>query len=189
MNWNLLAKRILRRPTCICAEGVVIHHMARISNCVGDSSAIRVGAFSHVKGELLTFGHGGEIDIGQYCFIGEQARIWSARRIAIGNRVLISHNVNIFDSLTHPIAAQARHDQFKAIITTGQPRQIDLAEASVVIHDDVLIGCCSIVLRGITIGNGAIIGAGSVVMQDVPSHVITAGNPACVIREISPDER
>jgi len=189
MNWNLLAKRILRLPTCICENGVVIHHMARIRNCVGPNSAIRVGAFSHVKGELLTFGHGGEIDIGQYFFIGEQARIWSGRRIAIGDRVLISHNVNIFDSLTHPIGARARHHQFKAIITTGQPRQIDLAEAPVIIQDDVLIGCYSIILRGITIGNGAIIGAGSVVMQDVPSHVIAAGNPACVIREIAPDER
>jgi acetyltransferase-like isoleucine patch superfamily enzyme len=189
MNWNLLGKKILGRPTCICEKGVVIHRTARISNCAGENSAIQIGAFSHVKGELLTFGHGGEIQIGNYCFIGEQARVWSARRVEIGSRVLISHNVNIFDNLTHPIGTKARHDQFKEIITTGQPRQIDLGEDPVTIEDDVLIGCYAIVLRGITIGSGAIIGAGSVVMRDVPPYVIAAGNPARVVREITPDER
>ena len=63
MNWNLLVKRILRRPTCTCEKGVVIHRKARISNCAGDSAAIHVGAYSHIKGELLTFGHGGEIQL------------------------------------------------------------------------------------------------------------------------------
>ncbi len=189
MNWNLVAKRILGRPTCICEKQAVIHRNAHIVNCSGNSADIRIGPFSHIKGELLTFGHGGQISIGRYCFVGEYSRIWSARRIKIGNHVLISHNVNIFDSLTHPISARQRHEQFKAIITLGQPREIDLEEMPVSIEDDVLIGCGAIILRGVTIGCGAIVGAGSVVTKDVPPYVIAAGNPARIIREIPIDER
>jgi acetyltransferase-like isoleucine patch superfamily enzyme len=167
----------------------VIYDTARIVNNLQEPNAIEVGAFTHIKGELLTFGHGGKIRIGEFCFVGEQSRIWSAKNISIGNRVLISHNVNIFDNATHPISANARHEQFKQIITVGQPKTIDLSESPIVICDDVLIGCMSIILSGVTIGEGAIIGAGSVITKNVSAWTIVAGNPARVIREIPEDER
>ncbi len=170
-------------------NGAVIHLSARVHNINGRRESIRVGTHTHVLGELLTFAHGGEIAIGDYCYIGEQSRIWSARKISIGNRVLISHGVNIFDSLTHPLSASKRHEHFAQIITKGHPATIDLDEAAVVIGDDAWIGCLSIILRGVTIGEGAIVGAGSVVVHDVPPWTIVAGNPAKVIREIPSDER
>ena len=58
-----------------------------------------------------------------------------------------------------------------------------------IIGDDVLIGCMCVILPGVHIGRGAIVGAGSVVTRDVPAFTIVAGNPAVVIRELSPDER
>jgi acetyltransferase-like isoleucine patch superfamily enzyme len=167
----------------------VIYDTARIVNNLQEPNAIEVGAFTHIKGELLTFGHGGKIRIGEFCFIGEQSRIWSAKSISIGDRVLISHNVNIFDNATHPISANARHEQFKQIITVGQPKAINLSESPVIICNDVLIGCMSIILSGVTIGEGAIVGAGSVVTKNVSAWTIVAGNPARVIREIPEDER
>ena len=57
------------------------------------------------------------------------------------------------------------------------------------ICDKSWIGFNSILLKGITIGEGAIIGAGSVVTKDVPPWTIVAGNPAQIIREISLNER
>ena len=62
-------------------------------------------------------------------------------------------------------------------------------EKPVLICDDVLIGCMAVILKGVTIGEGAIVGAGSVVTKDVPPWTIVAGNPARVIREIPEDER
>lgn len=187
-------KQVIRRKLavpkdCIMAPGVVLYDSAKIINNLNDASTITIGACTHVKGELLTFGHGGKIAIGEFCFIGEQTRIWSAKEITLGDRVLISHNVNIFDNDTHPVNPQARHEQFKQIITTGQPKSIDLKERPVIIADDVLIGCNSIILPGVLIGKGAIVGAGSVVTRDVPPYTIVAGNPAKVIREIPEDER
>jgi acetyltransferase-like isoleucine patch superfamily enzyme len=143
-----------------------------------------VGSHTLVAGELLVFAHGGEISIGEWCYIGEDARLWSSASIDIGDRVLISHNVNIFDSLTHPLNATQRHEQFKAIKQMGHPRFIDLGEKPVKIGKDALIGASVCVLRGVTVGEGAIIGAGAVVTHDIPPFTIAAGNPARVIRKL-----
>jgi len=189
VNLNYLLKRVLGRATCMLAHGAVLYPEARIRNALGNSSAIRIGAFSHIRGELLTFGHGGQIVIGQYCFVGQNSRIWSAASIQVGDRALISHGVNIFDSLTHPISAKARHEQFKAIIFSTSPKPDGLESMPVRIGSDVLIGCMSVVLRGVTIGDGAIVGAGSIVTEDVPAWTIVTGNPARILREIPLNER
>jgi acetyltransferase-like isoleucine patch superfamily enzyme len=167
----------------------VLYDTARIANNLGRHEAIRVGAHSHIRGELLTFSHGGAIEIGDYCYVGEQTRLWSAGRISVGHRTLISHQVTILDNLTHPLNPAARHAQFRAIITAGHPRDLDLGERPVVIGEDVLIGCASVILPGVTIGRAAVIGAGSVVTKDVPPYTIVAGNPAVTIRELTADER
>lgn len=184
-----LLKRIVLSRRMVLGEKAVLHSTATVNNIRNQRNAIRVGDNTHLKGELLTFAHGGEISIGEYCYLGEQSRIWSAARISIGDRVLIAHNVNIFDSLTHPLNPRERHRHYRDILTSGHPDNIDLGEAAVRIDDDVWIGCLSIVLRGVTIGEGAIVGAGSVVSQDVPPFTIVAGNPARVVRELGPDER
>ena len=88
------------------------------------------------------------------------------------------------DSLTHPIEAAGRHAQFRAILRVGHPSAIDLDEKPVCIEDDAWIGAGSIILRGVTIGKAAIVGAGSVVTQDVPPYTVVVGNPARVVRQL-----
>lgn len=151
---------------------------------------IKVGENTVIGGELFVFSHGGEIDIGEWCYIGEGSRIWSAKKIIIGDRVLISHNVNIHDTNSHPIAKMSRHHHFKKIVKYGHPENVqDIQSSAVVIEDDVWIGFNSIILKGVTIGEGAIVAAGSVVTKDVPPRTIVTGNPAIIIRELSEDER
>lgn len=182
-------EKLRGRRCCEVGTGVSFYPGARIDNNLRDAKAIRIGAETRIRGQLLTFAHGGQIDLGSWCYVGEQARIWSATSVSIGHRVLLSHNVNIFDNLTHPMSASARHEQFRAIVMRGHPDRIDLGERPVIIEDDVLIGCLSVVLPGVRIGRGAVIGAGSVVTSDVAPWTIAAGNPARSIREIPPDER
>lgn len=189
MNYDYLLQRIIGRPTCILARNARLYRTARIRNAFGKSECIKIGTNSVIQGELLTFTHGGQIDIGEWCYIGEGTRIWSAIRISIADRVLISHNVNIFDNLTHPLSASARHQQFREIATSGHPKIVNLDEKAITICSDVLVGANSIILRGVTLGEGAIIGAGSVVTCDVSPYVIVAGNPAKIIRELRKDER
>ena len=74
-------------------------------------------------------------------------------------------------------------------MTSGHPDDLDLGERPVSIGDDVWIGANAMILRGVTLGEGAVVGAGAVVTGDVPAHTIVAGNPATVVRELKPDER
>ena len=189
MNLDYWFRRILGKATCILEEGSVLQRTARVRNILGDSQRIRVGKRTVVAGELLVFSHGGEISVGEWCYIGKGTRIWSAASIRIGDRVLISHNVNIFDSLTHPLGSRQRHAHFREILESGHPPSIDLGERPVMLGNDAWIGANACVLRGVSIGEGAIIGAGSVVTCDIPSFTIAAGNPASVIRELRADER
>jgi len=189
VNINYFLQRILGRVTCKKAAEVKLLRTAKIRNNRVNDKSITIGRNSIIAGELLTFKHDGEIKLGEWCYIGEGARLWSAIKIEIGDRVLISHNVNIFDSLTHPLSSEKRHQQFKEIATIGHPASIDLSEEAVVIEDDVWVGANSSILQGVHISKGAIIGAGSVVTKDVPEWTIVAGNPAKIIRELQPDER
>ena len=175
--------------TCNYDKTVKFYNTSKIINSQNEPSSIIIGPYSHIKGELSVFGHGGQIKIGSYCYIGEGTRIWSGKEITIGDRVLISHNVNIFDNLIHPIDPVLRHKQFLEIIERGQPKDITtLDDKRIIIGNDVLIGTMAIILRGVTIGDSAIIGAGSVVTKDVPPYTIVAGNPAKIIRNISDED-
>jgi len=99
--------------------------------------------------------------------------IVAEQRVTIGNRVTVGANSIIADTDFHPLDALARHNL-----------PLDGATAPIVIEDDVFIGMQSLILKGVTIGAGSIIGAGSVVTRDIAPNVIAAGNPARMIREI-----
>ena len=184
MNFHLLLHRAARKPTLIVGRGSSIGPSARILNASRDSGRITVGQHCRIEGELFVFAHGGQISIGDWCFVGPGTRIWSAKRIVVGHRVLISHNVNVMDSLTHPLDAGARHAQFRAIMEAGHPKSIDLDEQPVTIDDDAWIGTGAIILRGVTIGRGAIVGAGAVVTTDVSAGAVVVGNPARAVASV-----
>ena len=93
--------------------------------------------------------------------------------IAIGNRVWVGANAVIADTDFHPLEAARRRVQPLAAKT-----------APIVIDDDVFIGMRALILKGVHIGEGAVIAAGSVVSRDVPPRTVTAGNPAQIVREL-----
>ena len=184
MNLHFLLRRLVGRPTGRIGERSRLLSSARLLNARGDEAAISVGRCSIVAGELFVFAHGGRITIGDWCYIGEGARLWSGAEILVGDRVLISHGVQVMDNLTHPLDAAARHEQFRAIFQSGHPADIDLKDRPVRIHDDAWLGACCIVLRGVTIGEGAVVAAGAVVTKDVAPYTVVAGNPAQVVRTL-----
>ena len=185
MNIKLDFLRFIKKLPCRTGKNVKFLSSASLNNILGNIDKIKIGSHSILAGELTLFGHGGSINIGEWCYVGGGTRIWSASSISIGDRVLIAHNVNIFDSLTHPINSEDRHKHFMAIATSGHPKILDLDEDPVILEDDVWVGANSIILKGVRIGAGSIIGAGAVVTKDVPSNVIAVGNPARVVREIN----
>jgi acetyltransferase-like isoleucine patch superfamily enzyme len=104
--------------------------------------------------------------------------ICAAQRITIGDRVAVGANTTILDTDFHPLDPGQRRSDPQAART-----------AAVVIEDDVFIGMNCLILKGVRIGQGSVVGAGSVVTRDVPAGAIVAGNPARVIGQVSGQER
>jgi acetyltransferase-like isoleucine patch superfamily enzyme len=188
MNLDLLLQRLIGRPTCVLGTNARVLRTARIRNILGDRAAIRIGDHSIIRGELLTFAHGGDIELGSWCYVGEGTRIWSGASIKIGDRVLIAHGANLFDNLTHPLNHRVRHQQIQDIFKKGHPSNVDLDDRPIVIDDDVWIGAGAFVMRGVKIGARAIIAAGAVVTRDVEVGAIVGGNPAMVIGHLKDDD-
>ncbi|MDB9521111.1 acyltransferase [Dolichospermum circinale CS-1225] len=159
----------------------------RIHNLSNKPDLISIGSNSVIKGELLIFAHAGQIKIGKDCYVGEGTRIWSANSITIGDRVLISHNVNIHDTNSHSLDTKLRHEHFIKILSYGHPQNndFDIYSEPLFIEDDVWIGFNSTILKGVKIGRGAIVAAGSVVTKDVPPFLVVAGNPAKIVKELN----
>jgi len=99
--------------------------------------------------------------------------------VQIGNRVLISHSVNIHDTNSHSLSAQSRHRHFLDIFVDRASGGLDdIGSRPIIIEDDAWVGFGAAILKGVTIGRGAIVSACSVVTKDVPPFTIVAGNPA-----------
>ncbi|SBT09334.1 putative acetyltransferase [Candidatus Propionivibrio aalborgensis] len=187
MNLRLLLRRLLGRGGFEAGHGTVLARSARIIDTGRRGGVrIRIGCQSRIEGQLLVFAHGGTISVGDWCFVGPGTCIWSGASIKIGDRVMISHNVNIFDNLTHPLDPARRHLHFRHIIEQGHPQDIDLGDRPVVIEDDAWIAASATILRGVRIGRGAIVGAAAVVTRDVPPMSVVAGNPARIVRHLDP---
>lgn len=148
---------------------------------------IEVGAFSFIEGELIALAPGARLRIGHHTTVGAHTRIWACREIDIGNYVLISHQVDIHDSDSHPLDARLRRKQTVDFCEHHAPMaQSDVLSAAVRIEDDVWIGFKASILKGVTVGRGAVVAAGSVVTKDVPAFALVAGNPAKVVRDLTP---
>jgi maltose O-acetyltransferase len=115
------------------------------------------------------FGRGSQISIGDHSMIGADAIIGSAAEVKIGSDVLMGPEVIVYTS---------NHGTRAGVPMRLQPLQI----APVLIGNDVWIGARCIILPGVTIGDGAVIGAGAVVTKDVPSCAVVGGIPARLIR-------
>jgi maltose O-acetyltransferase len=143
-----------------------------VENFAGGKNQVTVGGHSYVRGRLLTYGHGGQITVGEYCYVGVRSEIWSMNSVTIGNRVLIAHDVNINDGTGHSLDAAERHAHYRYILEKGHPRrQEDLPgvfSAPIVIEDDAWISFGATILKGVTIGKGSVIAANAIVTKDVP---------------------
>jgi acetyltransferase-like isoleucine patch superfamily enzyme len=113
------------------------------------------------------------VKIGSFCtLVGAIMR--AEREISIGNYVFIAHEVVISDC-EHAGRASVQARASRLPPGNCEPRPV-------CIGNDVWIGMRSIILAGVTIGDGAIVGAGAVVSDNVPAHCIASGNPARVVR-------
>ena len=114
------------------------------------------------------------IQIGSHCRIGEYCHITACHSITIGNNVLTGRYVYISDN--------SHGKNIESELNTPPSLRPLYAKGPVVIGNNVWIGESARILSGVTIGDGAIIGANAVVTHDVPSGAVVGGVPAKVIK-------
>ena len=124
-----------------------------------------VGVFHPVQ--LATIG-AGKIVIGDGCGISGSVLV-AENSITLGRRVMIGAGCSLIDSDCHSLDPAAR--------TCGARGKT----APIVLEDDVWLGMNVLVLKGVRIGAGTVVGAGSVVTGDLPAGVVAAGNPAQIV--------
>ncbi len=118
--------------------------------------------------------YGTQVHLADGAFVNYDCTFLDEAPIRIGARSLIGPQVGIYTA-QHPIDPEVRSQGYETA-------------AGVTIGEDVWVGGHSTILPGVTIGDGAIIGAGAVVTRDVAPRTIVAGNPARPIREVSEED-
>jgi acetyltransferase-like isoleucine patch superfamily enzyme len=181
------ANELEKFRNCQSGLGTRLYPSSEIFNPSQDKSSISIGSYTHVRGELFLYPNGEAIKIGDDCHIGNNTKIWAMASITIGDRVLISHDVNIHDNNAHSFSAKDRHLHFKTITANGHPMQTNnISSEAVLIEDDAWIGFGSTILKGVTVGRGSIIGANAVVTKDVAPYTVVVGNPARIVGKAAP---
>jgi len=115
----------------------------------------------------------GRISIGNHCLICPGVRMGSADAISIADNCMLASSVYITDADWHDVYNR---------IAIGK-------SAPVRIEENVWIGDSAIVCKGVRIGRNSVIGAGAVVVNDVPPNTVAAGNPAKAVKELDPREQ
>ena len=182
--------RITRRMTSAPGDVTLdIHPSAKFSPrdmASNERCSVSVGESSIVDGPIYFDRPRGRLVVGSRTFVNGHLVI--GERVAIGDDVLIAWGATIVDHDSHATAWSKRAND---VVDWGRGHKdwTHVTIAPVTIGDKVWIGFNAIILKGVTIGEGAIVGAGSVVTRDVPSWTIVGGNPAAIIRTLGPDER
>jgi acetyltransferase-like isoleucine patch superfamily enzyme len=117
--------------------------------------------------------HGSKIIIGNNVGISGST-LCATTSITIGDNVLIGSGCLISDTDSHPINWKDR------LINKNEKTK----KSPIVIKNNVFIGARCIILKGVTIGEGSVVGAGSVVSKDIPSYSVVCGNPARVVKTL-----
>mgnify|MGYP005839456447 CR=1 FL=1 len=162
---QIWCRRLTVGPQCFIDDGVTIYAHS-------DGGEVRLGRGVHLyRGTIIEIGIGGSVIIGDDTHIQASCNLKGfLGSLRIGSRVQIAPHCG-FSPYEHRMDDPARPIREQGVVTRGD----------IVIEDDAWLGLSVQVLDGVTIGRGAVIGAGAVVTRDVPALAVAAGVPARVI--------
>jgi acetyltransferase-like isoleucine patch superfamily enzyme len=159
-SWPLPENVRIGSNSWLYSSFAFLHYRSRLPDgvVIGNNTGVYNGTFFDLGSE-------GSVTIGDYCTI-VGAILSTNSRIIVGDYVFIAHEVTIADC------------------AFATPEHTDAIPSDVFIGDNVWIGARAIVLGGVSIGEGSVIGAASLVDFDVPTLSVVAGNPGQVIRTL-----
>lgn len=163
----------------------------RLDNPIPGNKYLKIGSDCIIGGNFIFESNKGFVEIGDNTFIGSSTFI-SISKIYIGNNVHIAWGCTFYDHDSHSLDYIERrkdmNDQLSCLRLSKQITETknwnSVKSSQIKIENDAWIGMNCIILKGVTIGKGAVVGAGSVVTKDVPEWTVVAGNPAKIVKEI-----
>ena len=186
-------KVVLKNQFVECARSTVLQKAFTIDfrQNVG-KTRVKIGDDNVLEFNLIFESDGGLIKIGNKNFINGSTRLISRNSIEIGDFVTIAWNVTIYDHDSHSLNHLDRRADIEqqllqahagnSLITNKNWATVN--SKPIKICNDVWIGMNAIILKGVTVGEGAIVAAGAVVTNDVAPYTIVAGNPAVMVKVI-----
>ena len=161
-------------------------HQVRSGGWLG--CELEVGADVQFGGTMVFERPRARIRVGARTFVGEGSRLIASTGIDVGDDVLISWGVTIVDHNSHSTRFSERA---RDVVEWRHGRKdwTSVKCAAVRVCDKCWVGFDAVILKGVTVGEGSVVGARSVVTRDVPPYAIVGGNPARVLRILGEDER
>jgi acetyltransferase-like isoleucine patch superfamily enzyme len=142
----------------------------RVTFQIGRQGRVALGRWSWVGRATRIRCHEGRVEIGAKTVIGEECTITAYQHVSIGRECMVADRAMLIDFDHH------FNDPERPIRVQG------IDKHDVRVGNNVWVGYSACVLRGVTVGDNAVIGAGAVVTRDVPANAVVAGVPARVIR-------
>jgi acetyltransferase-like isoleucine patch superfamily enzyme len=165
--WRLV-NGFIRLRSCTTGKFVTVRGAPRIEGLgkitIGDHCRI----WSHMGTTQLYAGPRAELIIGNNTFVNTGTILSASNRIVIGNNVQIANQVILMDGDFHGV----------------EDREVMKTAGEIIVEDDVWIATRAMVLKGVRIGKGSTVAAGSVVTKDVPPYTLVGGVPAKIIRNL-----
>lgn len=137
---------------------------------IGPEAVVRLGRWSWIGNGCKIRSHEGEVDIGAKTVLGQECTISSFQHVSIGRECILADRVMLID-FDH------------GTVEVDRPiRQQGIYKRDVHVGHNVWIGYGACILRGITVGDNAIVGTNAVVTKDVPDNGVVGGSPARILR-------
>lgn len=159
---------------------------------VNERPVINIGKDCIIGGSFIIENEKAKITVGNATTLGAGSMVVAGDAdIYIGNHVVMSFDVTFYNTNSHSLAVEERHldlvNTLEYLRGNSNSRKINWAKIDskdIVVKDNVWIGFGATILKGVTIGEGAIIGAKSVVTHNVEPYTVVAGNPARAVKQL-----
>jgi acetyltransferase-like isoleucine patch superfamily enzyme len=168
--WRYLRRRLLTRAGWRWRSDGLLFLGRRLEIQIARGAEVRFGRFVWIGDGSKIRCHEGEVEIGAKTVIGQECTISAYRRVRIGEQCVIADRAMFID-FDHGVVEVDRPIRVQGIYM----RDVEVGS-------NVWIGYGACILRGVRVGDNAIVGTNSVVTKDVPANAVVAGIPARIIR-------
>jgi len=177
----------------ICETSILLKSCTFRFDGLKKQNIIEIGSNTMLGCSIICESDEGNIKIGDSTFINAGTSLISRSKITIGNNVTIAWGCTLYDHNSHSLDYKERqkdiirqNEDFKNGRSFIYSKDWSVVKSNpIIIEDNVWIGFDSVILSGVTIGEGAIVGARSVVRENVAPWTVVAGNPAQVIKKLT----